>query len=55
MPAKEIEDTCDKISKWLNEEGIFKERIKDENLHFHIAVQFPSGSGRHLSVIQPKN
>jgi len=55
MPAKEIEDTCNKIIKWLNEEGIFKEKINDENLHFHVPVQFPSGSGRHLSVIQPKN
>ena len=55
MPAKEIEETSNKIIKWLKEEGIFKEQVVDENLYFHIAVEFPSGSGRHLSIIQPKN
>lgn len=55
MPAKEIEDTCNKITRWLTEEGLYKERIQDENLYFHLTAEFPVRSGRHLSIIQPKN
>jgi hypothetical protein len=55
MNAPEIDDTCDRIIKWLTEEGLYKDRIQDENLHFHLAVEYPAHSGRHLSIIQPKN
>jgi hypothetical protein len=55
MEALEIEDTCNRIIKWLTEEGLYKNRIQDENLHFHLAAEYPLRSGRHLSIIQPKN
>ena len=54
MSSKEIEKTRDDIVAWLTEEGLFKEQLIEENLHFQIAAEYPAKSGRHLSVIQPK-
>ena len=54
MSSKEIEKTRDDIVAWLTEEGLFKEQLMEENLHFQIAAEYPAKSGRHLSVIQPK-
>jgi hypothetical protein len=54
MSTKEIEETRDKIASWLTEEGLFKEYLREENLLFQLAAEYPAKSGRHLSVIQPK-
>jgi hypothetical protein len=54
MSSKEIEETRDRIVAWLTEEGLFKEQLREENLYFQIAAEYPAKSGRHLSVIQPK-
>jgi hypothetical protein len=55
MSIHAIEETRDKIKAWLVEEGLFKEVLSEENLHFQIAAEFPARSGRHLSIIQPKD
>jgi hypothetical protein len=55
MSSKEIEETRDRIVAWLSQEGLFKEHLHEENLHFQIAAEYPAKSGRHLSVIQPKS
>jgi len=55
MSIKDIEDTRDKIKAWLMEEGLFKEVRSEENLYYQIAAEFPAKSGRHLSIIQPKD
>lgn len=44
----------DKIKTWLVQEGLFKAELEDESLNFQIAAEYPAGSGRYLSVIQPK-
>jgi len=55
MTAQVIEETRDKIQNWLTQEGLFKEMVQEENLCFHIAAEYPAGSGRHVSILQPKN
>lgn len=52
---EKVVDTCQKIMNWLSEEGLFKDKVPDENLYFHLAAEFPARSGRHVNVIQPKN
>jgi len=55
MSSKEVEETRDKIRAWLAQEALFKEELVEENLYFQLAAEYPAKSGRHLSVIQPKN
>ena len=55
MTAQEIIDAKEKIKIWLVEEGLFKEEHEAENLYFQLSAEFPAKSGRHLSIIQPKN
>jgi hypothetical protein len=55
MTNQEVEETRDKIKTWLIEEELFKEQVQDENLRFHLAAEYPAHSGRHVSIIQPKN
>jgi hypothetical protein len=55
MITQEVEDTHDRITAWLTQEGLFKERVPDDNLYFQIAAEYPARSGRHVSIIQPKN
>jgi len=55
MSIDEIEETREKIKAWLSEEGLFQKILSEENLHFQIAAEYPLKSGRHLSIIQPKN
>ncbi len=55
MTCQEVIDTQEKIKTWLVQEGLFKEVVQIENLYFQLAAEFPAQSGRHLSIIQPKN
>ena len=55
MTSQEVVDTQEKIKTWLVQEGLFKEELETENLYFQLAAEFPAKSGRHLSIIQPKN
>jgi hypothetical protein len=55
MAIQEVIDTQEKIKAWLVQEGLFKAEDKPENLYFQLAAEFPAQSGRHLSIIQPKN
>jgi len=55
MTGDMIEQTRDRIVAWLTEEELFRELTSEGNLHFHIAAEYPAGSGRHVSIIQPKN
>ena len=50
-----IADTHDRIKSWLTEEGLFKEELQSEGLYIQIMAEFPRGSGRHLSVLQPRD
>jgi hypothetical protein len=54
MALKDIEDMREKIISWLKSEGLYQQLAKDEDVHFMIAAEYPAGSGRHFSIIQPK-
>ncbi len=53
--SQKIADTRDKIKSWLKEEGLFKEELQTDGPYIQIMAEFPCGSGRHLSVIQPRD
>lgn len=54
MSSDEIEEICNKITVWLSQEGLFKERVQDEKLSIHLACEYPARSERHVNIIQPK-
>jgi hypothetical protein len=55
MSINDVGEARDKIKAWLVQEGLFKEELPVENLHFQMAAEFPAKSGRHLSIIQPNS
>ena len=55
MSSIEVFEIRDKIKAWMVQEGLFKEEVPQENLYFQLAAEFPAKSGRHLSIIQPRN
>lgn len=40
------------IQNWFIDEGIFKEKINDENAEFHYTIEYPTGN--IMDVVQPK-
>ncbi|MGC9517697.1 MAG: DUF2299 domain-containing protein [Methanomicrobiales archaeon] len=46
---KKIED---KIQKWLSDEGLFRQKVPDENSNFHFLIHYPEN--HTMDVIQPK-
>ncbi len=55
MVPEKVEETCKKVMSWLSEEALYKDKVYDENLYFHLAAEFPTRSGRHVNIIQPNN
>ncbi|HML05541.1 MAG TPA: DUF2299 family protein [Methanobacterium sp.] len=41
-----------KIQKWLSDEGLFRQKVPDDNANFHFMINYPEG--HVLDVIQPK-
>jgi hypothetical protein len=35
-------EMCETILKWLSDEGLYRDRVQDENLYFHLAAEFPA-------------
>ena len=42
----------DKVQKWLSDEGLFRQKVPDDNTNFHFIINYPEG--HVLDVIQPK-
>ena len=40
------------IREWLGEEGLFRERVKDDDSNFHFIVEYPEGNS--IDLIQPR-
>ncbi len=55
MTQKKIDEINRQIMRWLSEDGLYKDKIHDERLHFNLVAEFPSNSGRMVNIIQPKN
>jgi hypothetical protein len=41
-----------KVQKWFSDEGLFRQKIPDDNTNFHFMINYPEG--HVLDVIQPK-
>ncbi|MGZ7117952.1 MAG: DUF2299 domain-containing protein, partial [Methanobacterium sp.] len=41
----------DKVQKWLSDEGLFRQKVPDQNANFHFIINYPEG--HVLDVIQP--
>lgn len=41
-----------KIQKWLSDEGLFRQKVPDDNANFHFMINYPEG--HVLDIIQPK-
>ena len=55
MAQKDIDAMSRKIMTWLSEEGIYKDKVANDNALFHFNAESPQGSGRLIDIIQPKN
>jgi hypothetical protein len=41
-----------KVQKWLSDEGLFRQKVPDDNANFHFIINYPQD--HVLDVIQPK-
>ena len=41
-----------KVQKWFSDEGLFRQKIPDDNASFHFIINYPEG--HVLDIIQPK-
>ncbi|MEN6292040.1 MAG: DUF2299 family protein [Methanobacterium sp.] len=41
-----------KVQKWLSDEGLFRQKVPDDNTNFHFMINYPEG--HVLDIIQPK-
>lgn len=55
MEQIQIDDIGKKITNWLLEEGMYKDKNADGNAHFHFVGEYPQGAGRFFEIAQPKN
>jgi len=55
MTQKEIDGMCRKITSWLSQEGMYKDKVPDDKIHFHIIGELPSTPGMLFDIFQPKN
>ncbi len=42
-----------KIEKWLNQEGLLREKMRDKNANFHFIVNYPD-KDHVIEIIQPR-
>lgn len=42
----------DKVQKWLSDEGIFRQKVSDDNSNFHFVINYPEG--HVMDVFEPK-
>ena len=54
MGKQETDDVMRKVKDWLTDEGIYKDKVPDDNANYHFIVEYPQNSGRITEIIQPK-
>lgn len=55
MTQKEIDGMCRKITNWLSQEGMYKDKVPDDKSHFHLIGELPNNPGMLFQIVQPKN
>lgn len=54
MTKQETDEVMRKVQNWLTDEGIYRDKVADENSNYHFEIEFPLNSGRKMRIIQPK-
>ena len=54
MTKQEMDEVMRKVQAWLTEEGVYRDKVPDDNANYHYKIEFPQGSGRPADIIQPK-
>jgi len=54
MGKKEIDVIMRRVKEWLVEEGMYKDKVVDDQATYHFVVVFPQNSNRTADIIQPK-
>jgi len=54
MSREEIDAVMRKVKDWLAEEGMYKDKIVDDEATYHFIVEMPANSGRIAHIVQPK-
>jgi len=42
------------LQTWTAQDGIFRQSVPDPSTEFNLALEYPSGSGRAVHIVQPK-
>ena len=49
------DEVARKVRDWLVDEGIYKDKIADENADYHFIAEMPPNSRQFVDVVFPKN
>jgi len=49
------DEVARKVREWLVDEGIYKDKVADENADYHYIVETPPNSRQYIDVVFPKN
>jgi hypothetical protein len=49
------EEMARKVREWMVEEGIYKDKIADENADYHFIAEVPPNSRQFIDIVFPKN
>jgi len=54
MTKQETDEAMRRVLNWLTEEGVYRDKIPDEQANYHFKIESPPGSGRFVDIVQPK-
>lgn len=49
------DEVAKKVREWLVEEGVYKDKVADENADYHFIAEIPPNSRQYIDVVFPKN
>jgi hypothetical protein len=52
---RQKEEVAKKVREWLVEDGLYKDKVTDENADFHFLAEIPPNSRQFIDVVFPKN
>lgn len=54
ISKQEVDTQANRIREWFINEGIYKDKLNDDNANHHFIVEFPMGSGQITDIVFPK-
>jgi len=49
------DEVAKKVREWLVDEGVYKDKIADENADYHFIAEIPPNSRQYIDIVFPKN